>query len=98
MNPVKNFLQDIVSGKLNNAEEARIVHLGFYTDEQRIRKSDNITDRKKAMIEGYDQVRKIFLTPRSIADTGYVPTFDESDDKSEKVKNLLNVKDKDEKH
>ena len=51
-----------------------------YTDEQKIRKSDNVTDRKKDMLEVYDQVRKIFVTFRSIHDMDYVPTYDKSDD------------------
>ena len=33
------------------------------------------------MIEVYDQVRKIFIT-RIVADMNYVPTYDESDDKT----------------
>ena len=35
----------------------------------------------KYMIEVYDQVRKAFITPR-VVDMDYVPTFDESDDKT----------------
>ena len=62
MNPVKICLQDIVSGTFNNAEEARKMYLNnVYTVEQKIRKSDNITDCKKVMIEVYDQVKKVFL-------------------------------------
>ena len=33
------------------------------------------------MIEVYDQVRKIFIT-RIVTDVNYVPTYDESDDKT----------------
>ena len=43
------------------------------------RKSDNKTDRKRDMIEVYDQVRKFFITPCSIPDMDYVPTYDKSD-------------------
>ena len=50
-----------------------------YTDEQKIRNSDNITDHKKDVIEVYDQVRKIFIIPRSIPNI-YVPTYNKSDD------------------
>ena len=35
MNPVKNFLQNIVSGKFNNSEEARKFYLDVYGDEQK---------------------------------------------------------------
>ena len=35
MNPVKNFLQNIVSGKFNNSEEVRKFYLDVYGDEQK---------------------------------------------------------------
>ena len=35
----------------------------------------------KDMIEVYDQVRKAFITP-AVVDMDYVPTFDESNDKT----------------
>ena len=80
MNTVKFFLQDIVSGKFNNAEEAKKMYSNnVYTDEQKTRKSDKIPDRKRDMIEVYDQVSKNFLTPRSIPDMDYVPIYDKSD-------------------
>ena len=80
MNPVKKFLQDIVSGKFNNAEEAKKIYLdNVYKDEQKLRKSDNITDCKKDMIEVYDQARKIFTTSSPVPDMNYVPTYDNSD-------------------
>ena len=63
MNPVKHFLQNIVSGKFNNAEEARKFYLdNVYGDKQKLRKLDNQTDRNKDMIEAYDQVKEI-ITP-----------------------------------
>ena len=80
MNTVKIFLQDIVSGKFNNAEEAKKMYSNnVYTDEQKIRKSDKIPDRKRDMIEVYDQVSKNFLTPRLIPDMDYVPIYNKSD-------------------
>ena len=63
-NPVKCFLQNIVSAKFNNAEEARKFYLdNFYGDEKKIKRLDNQKDHNKDMIEVYDQVRKIFITP-----------------------------------
>ena len=66
MNPVKIFVQNIVSGKFNNAEEARKFYLdNVYGDEQKqkIKRLHNQTDRNKDMIEVYDQERKLFITP-----------------------------------
>ena len=84
MNPVKTFLQYIVSGKFNNAEEAKKMYLdNVYGDEQKIRKSDNRTDCKKGTIEVYDQVKKIFITPSPVSDMGYVTTYDKSDEDEE---------------
>ena len=57
-----------------------------YEDEQKIRKSDNKTDRKKDMIEVYDQVKKVFITPSSLSDMDYVPTYDKSDEDEEDYK------------
>ena len=58
INPVKHFLQNIVSGKFNNADEARKFYLdNAYEDEQKIRSLDNQTDRNKEIIEVYDQVK-----------------------------------------
>ena len=55
MNPVKNFLQDIVNGKFNDEKEAKNMYLNsIYKDGQKIRKSANKTDRRKDMIEIYD--------------------------------------------
>ena len=63
MNPVKNVLQDIVSGKINDKKEAKKMYLdNVYENEQKIRKSDNKMDRKNDMIEIYDQGR-IFFVP-----------------------------------
>ena len=59
MNPVKIFLQDIVSGKFNNAGKAKKMYLdNAYEYEQKMIKSDNGTDCKKDMIKVYDQVKK----------------------------------------
>ena len=81
MNPVKFFLQDIVSGKFNNEKEIKNMYLNnVYGDEGKRRKSDNKADRKKDMIEVYDQVRKIFITPSPIPDMDYVPTYDKSNE------------------
>ena len=56
MNPVKTFLQNIVSGKFNNAEEAKKIYLdNIYGDKQKIKRLDNQTDRNKDTIEVYDQ-------------------------------------------
>ena len=82
MNPVKNYLQNIVSGKFNNGEEARKFYLdNVYGDEQTIKRLDNQTDCNKELIEVYDQVRKFFIPP-TVVDMNYVPTYDESDDKT----------------
>ena len=63
MNPVKKLLQNIVSRKFNNTEEARIFYLdNVYGDEQKIKRLDNLTDRHKDMTEVYDQVKKHFIT------------------------------------
>ena len=35
------------------------------------------------MIEVYDQVRKIFISPSPVPDMGYVPTYDKSDDEAD---------------
>ena len=79
MNAVKMFLQDIVSGKFNNAKEAKNMYLNnVYGDEEKIRMSDNKTDHKKHMVEVYDQVRRIFITTSPIPDMDYVPTYDKS--------------------
>ena len=65
MIPVKSFLQNIVSGKFNNAEGASKFYLySVYGDEQKVRWLDNQTDRNKEMVEVYDQV-KIFYYPYS---------------------------------
>ena len=73
----KDFLPDIVSGKVNNAKEAKNMYLNnVYGDEEKIRKSDNKIDYRKDMIEVYDQVRKIFIAPSTIPDMNYVPTYD----------------------
>ena len=62
MNPVKNVLQYIVSGKINDKKEAKKMYLdNVYENEQKIRKSDNKIDRKNDMIEIYDQGRIFFL-------------------------------------
>ena len=84
MNPVKKVLQDIVSGKFNNAEEVKKMYLSnVYVDEQQIRKPGNRTDSKKDMIEVYDQVKKKFITPSPVSDMDYVPTYDKSDENEE---------------
>ena len=70
-------MPDIVSGKVNNAKEAKNMYLNnVYGDEEKIRKSDNKIDYRKDMIEVYDQVRKIFIVPSTIPDMNYVPTYD----------------------
>ena len=46
------------------------------------KKLDNQTDHNKDMIEVYDQVRKIFITP-TVVDMDYVLTYDESDDEAD---------------
>ena len=82
MNPAEIFLQNIVSGKFINAEEAKKIYLdNFHGDEQKIRRLDNQTDSNKDMIEVYDQVRKIFITP-AVVEMNYVPAYDESDGKT----------------
>ena len=81
MNPAKNFLQDILSGEFNNAKEAKNMYLNnLYGDEEKIRKSGNKTDRKKDMIEVYDQVKKKIITPAPIPDVDYVPSYDKSNE------------------
>ena len=45
--------------------------------------SDNKTDRKKDMIEVYDQLIKIFITPSPVRDMDYVPIYDKSDEDEE---------------
>ena len=52
-------------------------------DEEKIKRSDNKTDGKKYIIELYDQVRKIFITPSPIPDMDYVQTYDKSDESEE---------------
>ena len=71
----------MVSGKFNNAKEAKNMYLNnVYGDEEKLRKSDNRTDHRKDMIEVYDQVRKFFITPSPIPDMDYVPTSDKSNE------------------
>ena len=42
MNPMKDFLQNIVSGKFNNAEETRKFYLdNVYGNEEKIRRLEN---------------------------------------------------------
>ena len=55
----------------------------FYGDEEKIRKSDNKTDRKKDMIEIHDQVRNIFIPPSPVSGVDYVPTYDKSHEDEE---------------
>ena len=82
MNPVNMFLQNILSGKFNNAEEARKLYLdNVYGDEPKIKRLDNQADRNKDMIEIYDQVRKSFINP-TVVDMNYVTTYNESDNKT----------------
>ena len=38
------------------------------------------------MIEVYDQVKKVFITPSSLSDMDYVPTYDKSDEDEEDYK------------
>ena len=84
MHPANIFLQDIVSGKFNNAKEANKMSLdNVYGDEEKIRRSDNRTDHNKDMIEVYDQVRKNFITLSPIPDIDYVPTYNKSDEYEE---------------
>ena len=52
-------------------------------DEQNIRRSNNKTDRKKDMIQIYDQARRIFIVP-SVPDMNYVQTYDKADDNADK--------------
>ena len=81
MNPVKKILQDILSGEFNNAKEAKNMYLNnLYGDEEKIRKSGNKTDRKKDMIEVYDQVKKNFITPAPIPDVDYALSYDKSNE------------------
>ena len=81
MIPVKTFLQDIVSGKFNSAQEAKKRYGDtVYKDEKVVRKSDNKTNRKDYMVEVYDQVRKMFIVPSPVLDMDYVVTYDRSDD------------------
>ena len=46
-----------------------------YGDEEKIKMSDNKTDHEKDMVEVYDQVRRIFITPSTMPDMDYVPIW-----------------------
>ena len=59
-----------------------------YENEQKIRKSNNRTDRKKDMIEVYDQVKKTFITHSPISDMDYVPTYNKSVEDDEDYKQI----------
>ena len=62
MNPVKHFLQNIVSGKFDDEKEAKEMYINnVYKGEQKIRRLDSKTDCNKDMIDIYDQVRKALL-------------------------------------
>ena len=75
MNRVKIFLEDIIDKKLKNAEEARIWYLSnIYDQEKKIRGIDNKNNRNIDMLNLYDSVKKIFITP------SYDKTDDEQPD------------------
>ena len=62
MNPVKYFLQNIVSGQFNDEREAKEMYINnVYKEEQKVRNLDSKTDRNKDMIDIYDQVREFLL-------------------------------------
>ena len=62
MNRVRNFSEDIVDKRFNNAEKARIWYLNnIYGQEKKRRNTGNKINRNIDMLNLYDSVKKILL-------------------------------------
>ena len=80
---LKQFLQDILLGKFNNAREAKEYYAKniYYKYEKKIR--DLNTNAAKEMVDVYDQVKTIFIKPSIATDETDYETDEAKDDETD---------------